>query len=95
VSALPEVVRVIVEDIYASSIAAAFLVAVPLAIISLIAILFLPNKPLTAMTTSERVAASEADFATVATEEGMSVLAATGSIPTSARGGERRVGDHG
>lgn len=93
VSALPDVIRVIVEDIYATSIAHAFLVAVPLAVVSLIAILFLPNKPLTRMTTSERVAASEADLATVSTEEGMSVLTATGTVPTHA--GRASVGENG
>ncbi|MGP3534637.1 MDR family MFS transporter [Microbacterium sp. RD1] len=95
VSTLPEVIRFIYEDVYAQGIAAAFLVAVPLAIIALIAILFLPNRPLTRMTTAERIAASEADFATVSTEEGMAALAATGSIPTAAdsgRGGRRAAG---
>lgn len=77
VSALPEGVRVIVEDIYAQAIAHSFLIAVPLAVISLIAILFLPNVPLTRMTTSERVQASEADLATVSTAEGMAALTAT------------------
>jgi EmrB/QacA subfamily drug resistance transporter len=83
VSALPEVVRVILEDVYATSIAHAFLIAVPLAVISLLAIVFLPNHPLTRMTTAERIAASEADLATVSTEEGMAALAATGTIPTT------------
>jgi CTP:molybdopterin cytidylyltransferase MocA len=82
VSLLPEAVRVIVEDIYAQGIASSFLIAVPLAVISLIAIVFLPNKPLTRMTTSERLAAGEADLATVTTAEGMSALEATGSAPT-------------
>lgn len=77
VSALPEGVRVIVEDIYAQAIAHSFLIAVPLAVISLIAILFLPNVPLTRMTTSERVQASEADLATVSTAAGMAALTAT------------------
>jgi hypothetical protein len=97
VSALPESIAVILEDIYATSIAHAFLIAVPVAVLSLLAILFLPNKPLTRMTTSERVAASEADFATVATAEGMSALGATGSIPTAdaARGSRRSVGEDG
>ncbi|MFD4959190.1 DHA2 family efflux MFS transporter permease subunit [Microbacterium sp. NPDC058389] len=75
VSALPESIRVIVEDIYAQAIAHSFLIAVPLAVISLIAIIFLPNKPLTRMTTSERVQASEADLATVSTAEAMETLA--------------------
>ena len=75
VSSLPESIRVIVEDIYAQAIAHSFLIAVPLAVVSLIAIVFLPNKPLTRMTTSERVQASEADLATVSTAEAMETLA--------------------
>ncbi|MFG6475216.1 DHA2 family efflux MFS transporter permease subunit [Microbacterium sp. P06] len=92
VSALPETVRLIVEDIYAQSIAGSFLIAVPVAIVSLIAIIFLPNLPLTRMTTSERVHAGEADLATVSTPEGMSVLAGTAAVPTVAeRGREPRA----
>jgi MFS family permease len=82
VSQLPQAVRVIVEDIYAQGIAHSFLIAVPLAVISLIAIAFLPNKPLTRMTTSERLAAGEADLATVVSAEGMSALSATGAVRT-------------
>jgi EmrB/QacA subfamily drug resistance transporter len=81
VSALPAAVRVIVEDVYAQAIADSFLIAVPLAVISLIAIAFLPNKPLTRMTTTERIAAGEADLATVSTSEGMSAIPATGTSP--------------
>jgi EmrB/QacA subfamily drug resistance transporter len=83
VSALPEGIRVIVEDIYAQAIAGSFLIAVPVAVVSLIAIIFLPNISLTSMTTSERIHASEADFATVSTPEGMSALAGTGTVPTA------------
>ncbi|MBD3940222.1 MFS transporter [Microbacterium sp. NEAU-LLC] len=79
VSSLPEAIRVIVEDIYAQAIAHSFLIAVPLAVVSLIAIIFLPNKPLTRMTTSERVQASEADLATVSTAEAMETLAPVGT----------------
>ncbi|MEV8267119.1 MDR family MFS transporter [Microbacterium sp. NPDC076911] len=78
VSALPEGIRIIIEDIYAQSIAQSFLIAVPFAILSLIAIALLPNHPLTRMTTSERVLASEADLATVSTAQGMDALRATG-----------------
>jgi EmrB/QacA subfamily drug resistance transporter len=84
VSALPEGIRVIVEDIYAQAIAHSFLIAVPLAVVSLIAIIFLPNVPLTRMTTSERVQASEADLATVSTAEGMDSLTATAAVETDA-----------
>jgi EmrB/QacA subfamily drug resistance transporter len=91
VSALPDGVRVIVEDIYAQGIAHSFLIAVPLAVISLIAILFLPNVPLTRMTTSERLAAGEADLATVSTTEGMARLDATGPVPTTDAARPRRA----
>jgi hypothetical protein len=73
VSAMPEALRVIFEDIYAQGISHSFLIAVPFAIISLIAIIFLPNVPLTRMTTKERINASEADFATVSVPAGMDV----------------------
>ena len=78
VSTLPDGVRVIVEDIYAQGIAHSFLFAVPLAVVSLIAIIFLPNRPLTRMTTTERLAAGEADLATFPTSEGMESIPATG-----------------
>ena len=84
VSAMPEVVRVIFEDIYAQGISHSFLIAVPFAIVSLIAVLFLPNKPLTRMTTSERIQASEADLATVSVPGGMDSLTATGTDQTRA-----------
>ncbi|MBT2497101.1 DHA2 family efflux MFS transporter permease subunit [Microbacterium sp. ISL-59] len=57
---LPEPVRSIIEDFYAQAISHAFLIGIPLAVISLIAILFLPNRPLTTMTTSERAQADAA-----------------------------------
>ena len=60
VSALPETVRVIIEDVYAQAIAHSFLIAVPVAVLSLIAILFLPNVQLGRMTTTERLKAGEA-----------------------------------
>ena len=91
VSTLPDTVRVIVEDIYAQSIAHAFLIAVPVAIVSLLAILFLPNRPLTRMTTSERVAASEADLATVSVPAGMATLSTTGAVPTVDAASRRRT----
>ena len=81
VAQLPESVRVIFEDIYAQAIANSFLIAVPLAVLSLIAIIFLPNVPLTRMTTSERVNAIEADLATVSTAEAMETLSGTADDP--------------
>ncbi|MFT4215123.1 MAG: MDR family MFS transporter [Microbacterium sp.] len=87
VSSMPETLRVIFEDVYAGGISHSFLFAVPFAVLSLIAIVFLPNKPLTSMTTTERLQASEADLATVSVPEAMDVLTATGSVRTA--GAER------
>jgi EmrB/QacA subfamily drug resistance transporter len=77
VSALPETVRLIVEDVYAQGISHSFLIAVPFAVVSLVAIVFLPRTPLTRMTTTERLNAAEADLATVSTDEAMASLAGT------------------
>ncbi|UTX34776.1 MFS transporter [Micrococcus luteus] len=88
VAEMPDSLRVIFEDVYAQGIALAFLVAVPLAIVALIVILFLPNIPLGRMTTSERLHATRADLATHSTAEAMQTLPATGPTPvvTAAQG---------
>src|SRR6187431_446208 len=75
VADMPEVLRVIFEDIYAQAISHSFLIAVPFAVVSLIAVIFLPNIPLNRMTTKERIEATEADLATVSVPEGMQALA--------------------
>ncbi len=95
VSAMPETLRVIFEDVYAQGISHSFLIAVPFAVLSLLAIVFLPNTPLTRMTTTERIAASEADLATVSVPEAMDSLQATGTITTTdaARGNDTAVTD--
>ena len=90
VSTLPDGVRTIVEDIYAQGIAHSFLIAVPLAIVSFIAIVFLPNRPLTRMTTTERLAAGEADLATFTASEGMDAVPASGQASVG-----EKVREHG
>jgi EmrB/QacA subfamily drug resistance transporter len=80
VSAMPAALRVVFEDIYATGISHSFLIAVPFAVLSLLAIVFLPNKPLTTMTNVERLEAGEADLATVSVPAGMDALTATGSV---------------
>ena len=82
VAEMPEALRVVFEDIYANGISHSFLIAVPFAVVSLLAIVFLPNKSLTTMTTTERMQASEADLATVSVPEAMGTLTATGSVRT-------------
>ncbi|ANG84030.1 multidrug MFS transporter [Microbacterium aurantiacum] len=81
VSALPESVRVIIEDVYAQAISHSFLLAVPVAVLAVLAIAFLPNVPLNRMTTRERAHALEADLATVSVD--------TGVVPAAARAGGR------
>lgn len=80
VSEMPLALRVVIEDIYAGGISHAFLIAVPFAVVSLIAIVFLPAIPLGRMTNIERAQAAEADLATVSVPEGMNALTATGNI---------------
>ncbi|SCX99703.1 drug resistance transporter, EmrB/QacA subfamily [Microbacterium sp. LKL04] len=81
VSEMPQQLRVIVEDIYAQGISSAFLIAVPFGILSILAVVFLPNRSLSTMTTSERRNASEADLATVSVPAGMDSITATGTVP--------------
>ena len=99
---LPEPVRSIIEDFYAQAISHAFLIGIPLAVISLIAILFLPNRPLTTMTTSERAeadaakkkpadgAVEEAADVAIADATALSGAPITGSVTVI-----DRAGDHG
>ena len=95
VSTMPHALRIIIEDIYAQGISHSFLIGVPFAVLSLLAIIFIPNKPLTRMTNVERMQAGEADLATVTVAEGMDALPATGSVAVitggddSARGAAR------
>jgi len=84
VAAMPGTLGVIFEDIYAQGISHSFLIAVPFAVLSLIAIIFLPNVPLTRMTTKERIDASEADLATVSVPAGMEVSIARDEGPQDA-----------
>ncbi|WP_255718686.1 MDR family MFS transporter [Micrococcus sp. ACRRV] len=85
VAEMPDALRVIFEDVYATGISQAFLVGVPLAVVALAAILFLPNIPLGHMTTTERIDAERADLATVSVPQAMQTLPATGSTPVVAQ----------
>ena len=97
---LPEPVRSIIEDFYAQAISHAFLIGIPLAVISLVAILFLPNRPLTTMTTTERAhadaaknadgRAAEASDVAIADAEALSGAPTTGAVSVI-----ERADDHG
>jgi EmrB/QacA subfamily drug resistance transporter len=56
VSELPHAIRVVIESAYGHGIADAFLVAIPLAIIAIIAVAFLPNKALSTKTATQTLA---------------------------------------
>ena len=55
VSELPDGIRVIIENAYGNGIADVFWIAVPLAVLSVIAIAFLPNKALSTKTSAEQL----------------------------------------
>jgi EmrB/QacA subfamily drug resistance transporter len=59
-STLPGPIRTIVESAYGEAVADVFLLAVPLAVISIIAIALLPNRSLGTKTSVEQIAESEA-----------------------------------
>ncbi|WP_136055251.1 MDR family MFS transporter [Microbacterium sp. K24] len=97
---LPEPVRSIIEDFYAQAISHAFLIGIPLAVISLVAILFLPNRPLTTMTTTERAQADAAkagspvdDAADVAIADATALSGATTGTVTVVTGSNDRRGE--
>lgn len=60
ISALPDFLRVIVESAYGTGVGAVFLAAVPLAIVTLIAVIFLPNAPLGTQNAIQRAKVAEA-----------------------------------
>lgn len=55
-STLPGVIRSVIESAYGTGIAEQFLVAVPIAIIALVAVIFLPNKSLSRLTAAQKLA---------------------------------------
>lgn len=64
ISELPGFLRVIVESAYGSGVGTVFLAAVPLAIVTLLAVVFLPNVSLGTLNAIQRAKAEQADAAT-------------------------------
>lgn len=82
---LPTSVRVIVESIYGHAVGGIFQVAAPLAIVTLIAVIFLPNTPLSSKTAVEQLAETEGSTTGTATvaasiSAGPAVLDAVGDV---------------
>lgn len=82
---LPEAVRIIVEQVSATAISHAFLIGIPLGLLSLITIIFLPNIALGRKNNAERMRERETGELTDAEEAlgqvGAVSVAATGAIP--------------
>ncbi|WP_156760283.1 DHA2 family efflux MFS transporter permease subunit [Microbacterium karelineae] len=88
---MPGAIAVIIEDVAANAIAHAFLVGVPLAVLSLVAICFLPNARLVTQTTIQRLeerraatgsADERAESRVGAERAAQTAVASTGAIPT-------------
>ncbi|WP_350347800.1 MDR family MFS transporter [Agromyces sp. G08B096] len=79
VGELPDAIRVIVEGAYGHGIADVFIIAIPLAVISLIAIAFLPNKSLSTKNAAQTLA-EEAEGAAIDLAEAEIAAPVTSSV---------------
>ncbi|WP_300265421.1 MDR family MFS transporter [Microbacterium sp.] len=80
VSSLPESIRTVVESAYGHGIADAFLIAVPLAVIGIIAIAFIKNKPLSTKNAAEQLREQAEESAIEVAEAEVGATTGTGSI---------------
>ncbi|WP_054821632.1 MFS transporter [Arthrobacter sp. JCM 19049] len=76
ISSLPEPVRVILESTYGDAVAQLFAVAAPISIITVIAVLLLPNQSLSTQTRTERMR-DEQGLVEVDPEHGLAAAAVT------------------
>src|SRR5690606_32936947 len=99
---MPDAIRLIIEDASAQAISHAFFIGVPLAVLSLIAIVFLPNRPLARQNNLERKREQRAEIAfDAATAETASILVpnaagsgdATTTTARNSRGSDAAPGD--
>ena len=92
VSQLPHAIRVIVESAYGHGIADAFIIAIPLAVVSLIAIALLPNRPLSTKTAAESLK-EQAEESAIDLAEAEVGATPTGSIAVVSNASSRKDGD--
>ncbi len=86
IAALPEPVRTAVESAYGEAVGFVFLIAAPLALVTIIAIAFLPNRPLGMKTAVQQLNEENgARLAEVAANDIGSTTTATGSVTTVER----------
>lgn len=84
VRSLPHSVRQIIESAYGQGVADVFLIAAPIAIVLVLAIVFMPNVPLTTKTVAER--STDSGPAAAAAEDFAGIGTVTGSNPTIVEG---------
>ena len=80
VSTLPGPVRVIVESAYGHAIGDVFMLAIPLAVVTVIAIAFLPAKPLGTKTALEQLEGEPADTIVAVSADEVATTPRTGSM---------------
>ena len=80
VSALPDTIRSLVESAYGHGIADVFVVAIPLAVLAIIAIAFVKNKPLSTKTAAEQLRDQAEKSAIGVAEAEVGATTATGAI---------------
>ncbi|WP_242087573.1 MFS transporter [Microbacterium lacticum] len=80
VSALPDSIRAIIESAYGHGIADVFVIAIPLAVIAIIAIAFLKNKPLSTKTAAEELRDQAEESAIGVAEAEVGASTATGTV---------------
>lgn len=80
VSELPDTIRTIVESAYGHGIADSFMVAVPLAVLGIIAIAFIKNKPLSTKTSAELLREQAEESAIEVAEAEVGGALSTGAI---------------
>jgi len=90
VNSLPKTVRVLIESSYGQGVAAVFLIAAPIAILLVLAVVFMPNVPLTTKTVSER--STDAGPLAGTAEDLAGIGAVTGSLPTTGEPAQSHTG---
>lgn len=80
VGQLPETVRAIVEGAYGHGIADAFIIAIPLAVIAIIAIAFIRNKPLSTKNAAEQLREQAEESVIEVSEAEVGATMSTGAI---------------
>ncbi|WAA65527.1 MDR family MFS transporter [Microbacterium oxydans] len=92
VGQLPDTIRAIVESAYGHGIADAFIIAIPLAVIAIIAIAFIKNKPLSTKNAAEQLREQAEESMIEVSEAEVGVPLSTGSIRLEGTGSAPATG---